>query len=68
MTSTNYYYHERKVANKISEYISIGRGFDLERDEALTRKRPIAVEEMTVRDSEGRRRFHGAYTGIFLEI
>lgn len=33
-------------------------------DEATTRK-PISLHEQTVRDSQGRLRFHGAFTGGF---
>ncbi len=38
----------------------------LEEDEATTRKhKPIAVEDQIVTDENGRRRFHGAFTGGF---
>ena len=34
-------------------------------DEAQVKKKPIAIEDQIVTDEQGRRRFHGAFTGGF---
>ena len=35
----------------------------IEAAEVGTRAKPIPIEEQTVKDEAGRRRFHGAFTG-----
>ena len=38
---------------------------ELKDDDAIVRKKPIAIEDQIVTDENGRRRFHGAFTGGF---
>ncbi|KAK6185830.1 hypothetical protein SNE40_007977 [Patella caerulea] len=45
-------------------FVIIGKQVEqLEEDEA--RKKPVSVHDLTVKDSKGRQRFHGAFTGGF---
>ena len=38
---------------------------ELDEDSAAKKKKPIAIEDQIVTDENGRRRFHGAFTGGF---
>ena len=47
------------------EYVTFGKHLkEIVEGEAI-RKRPISVEEQIVTDENGKRRFHGAFTGGF---
>jgi len=45
------------------DFIAFGKALKPLEDDAIIRKKPIAVEEQIVRDENGIRRFHGAFTG-----
>jgi len=45
------------------DFIAFGKALKPLEDDAIIRKKPIAVEEQIVRDQNGIRRFHGAFTG-----
>ena len=47
------------------DYVSFGKVLKPIDESTAPRKRPITVEEQIVTDENGRRRFHGAFTGGF---
>ncbi|XP_015110059.1 G patch domain-containing protein 1 [Diachasma alloeum] len=46
-------------------FVTFGEPLEPLDEENLPRKKPVAVEEQIVTDAQGRRRFHGAFTGGF---
>ena len=46
-------------------YIAFGKALKSLEDVETVRKKPVSVEEQIVCDENGRRRFHGAFTGGF---
>ncbi|XP_018573575.1 G patch domain-containing protein 1 homolog isoform X2 [Anoplophora glabripennis] len=46
-------------------YCYFGKPLDPYDEDAFPKKKPISVEEQIATDAEGRRRFHGAFTGGF---
>lgn len=52
--------------NNVQEaFVSYGTPLDPLDEEAIPRKKPLALEDQIVTDENGRRRFHGAFTGGF---
>ncbi|KAF7995402.1 hypothetical protein HCN44_006509 [Aphidius gifuensis] len=47
------------------DYVSFGCALDPLDEDNLPRKKPITIEEQVATDAQGRRRFHGAFTGGF---
>ena len=47
------------------DYVAFGKALKPLEEADKVRKKPIAVEEQIVRDVNGIRRFHGAFTGGF---
>ncbi|ENN79858.1 G patch domain-containing protein 1 [Dendroctonus ponderosae] len=47
------------------QFCFYGKPLDPYDEDAVPRKRPITVEEQIATDAQGRRRFHGAFTGGF---
>ena len=45
-------------------YVRVGTAVEQPRDEEINMK-PVKVEDQVVKDAQGRRRFHGAFTGGF---
>ena len=52
------------MAAEDESFVSIGTAFDVP-DEDAPKKKALPVHEQYATDSEGRRRFHGAFTGGF---
>lgn len=51
--------------NEEENFCFYGKPLDPYDEDAFPKKRPITVEEQIATDSQGRRRFHGAFTGGF---
>jgi G patch domain-containing protein 1 len=52
------------MAAEEESFVSIGRAFDVP-DEDAPKKKALPVHEQYATDNDGRRRFHGAFTGGF---
>ncbi|KAK6630967.1 hypothetical protein RUM44_003139 [Polyplax serrata] len=47
------------------EFVKYGTPLEPLEEDEIPKKRPILLEDQTVKDKQGRRRFHGAFTGGF---
>jgi G patch domain-containing protein 1 len=53
------------MSDEEDEYVTFGKHLKEIAEGDTIRKRPISVEEQIVTDENGKRRFHGAFTGGF---
>ncbi|RZF48277.1 hypothetical protein LSTR_LSTR006244 [Laodelphax striatellus] len=47
------------------DFVVYGTRRELDEDDIVARKRPKSIADQTVKDKQGRQRFHGAFTGGF---
>ncbi|KAF5278842.1 hypothetical protein FQR65_LT03530 [Abscondita terminalis] len=53
------------MSDSEEEVVYFGKPLEPYDEDAFPKKRPISVEEQVAKDAQGRRRFHGAFTGGF---
>ncbi|XP_014216057.1 G patch domain-containing protein 1 homolog [Copidosoma floridanum] len=53
------------MSDSDDDFVTYGTALDPLDEDSLPRKKPITVEEQFAYDAQGRRRFHGAFTGGF---